>query len=112
MLKLIKKIGEEKSVKIEFNMESIGDITLRKKFEKQLRLLGLENLNIPSYLVHFEHQEILKQLLLAKQKCRIRIYMLSAFDLSSRDNGSASDPYLVLSCNNKKYNEREHYQLD
>jgi myoferlin len=38
--------------------------------------------------------------------------MISAFDLSSRDNGSASDPYLILECNNKKYNERDNYQVD
>ena len=38
--------------------------------------------------------------------------MLSAFDLSSRDNGSAADPYLILECNGQIYNERDNYQLD
>ena len=38
--------------------------------------------------------------------------MISAFDLSSRDLGSPSDPFLVLECNNQVINERENYQLD
>jgi Ca2+-dependent lipid-binding protein len=38
--------------------------------------------------------------------------MIAGFDLSSRDNGSPSDPYLYLTCNNKIYNERVNYQLD
>ena len=38
--------------------------------------------------------------------------MISGFDLSSRDNGSASDPYLKITCNDKTYNERDNYQLD
>lgn len=42
----------------------------------------------------------------------IKVYMISAFNLSSRDNGSASDPYLILECNGKKFNERDNYQLD
>jgi len=32
--------------------------------------------------------------------------------LSSRDNGSPSDPYLYLQCNKKIVNERANYQLD
>ena len=37
----------------------------------------------------------------------MRFYAISAFNLSSRDNGSASHPYLILKCNNKVYNERK-----
>jgi Ca2+-dependent lipid-binding protein len=42
----------------------------------------------------------------------IKVYMVSAFALSSRDNGSASDPFLIMECNGKKVNERDIYQLD
>jgi hypothetical protein len=51
-------------------------------------------------------------MLLSETRCMIRIYMISAFNLSSRDNGSASDPYLSLTCNGKTFNERDKYQLD
>jgi Ca2+-dependent lipid-binding protein len=45
-------------------------------------------------------------------KCIVRLYVISAYNLSSRDNGSDSDPYLLLNLGNKVYNERENYQLD
>jgi Ca2+-dependent lipid-binding protein len=38
--------------------------------------------------------------------------VISAFNLSSRDNGSESDPYLIVSCGNRTYNERKNYQSD
>jgi len=35
--------------------------------------------------------------------------MISAYDLSARDIGSPSDPYLYITCNNTIVNERENY---
>ena len=45
-------------------------------------------------------------------KCIVRVYMLSAFDLASRDNGGVSDPYLKLTIGKKCYNERDNYVED
>ena len=42
----------------------------------------------------------------------VTVYIIEAFNLSSRDNGSPSDPYLYLTCNGKTINERQYYQLD
>ena len=49
---------------------------------------------------------------MATTKCIVRLYVVSAFNLSSRDNGGDSDPYLKLTLGNKTYNERDKYQLD
>jgi len=49
-------------------------------------------------------------MLLSSQKCLIRVYIISAFNLSSRDNGGESDPYLVVSCGKNIFNERDNYQ--
>ena len=49
-------------------------------------------------------------MLLQSTKCIVRVYMIGAFNLSSRDNGSESDPYLIISCGNRIYNERDNYQ--
>jgi hypothetical protein len=38
--------------------------------------------------------------------------MVSGYDMSSRDNGSASDTFLIINCNDKSYSERDNYQLD
>ena len=51
-------------------------------------------------------------MLLATTKCLVRVYIISAYDLSSRDNGSPSDPYLYITLGNKTYNERDNYILD
>lgn len=42
----------------------------------------------------------------------VRVYVIEGFNLSSRDIGSESDPYLKLKCGNKVYDERDNYQLD
>ena len=42
----------------------------------------------------------------------VKVYLISGFDFSSRDNGSPSDPYMKLKLGNKSYNERDEYQLD
>lgn len=84
----------------------------RRKLEARLRKLDVAHLDIGTHIANLESDEILKRTLLAQTKCIVRLYMISAFDLASRDVGSASDPYLYLTCNNKVYNERDSYQVD
>lgn len=38
--------------------------------------------------------------------------MMSGFNMAKRDMFSKSDPYLILKCGKKVYNEVENYQLD
>lgn len=42
----------------------------------------------------------------------MRLYLLEAFDLASRDIGSFSDPYPVIRMGKKEINHRDKYQLD
>jgi hypothetical protein len=44
-------------------------------------------------------------MLLKSVKMVVRIYMIEGFDLASRDIGGYSDPYLILKCGKKIYNE-------
>jgi Ca2+-dependent lipid-binding protein len=74
--------------------------------------LQIGHLNITKHLVNLESDETLKRMLMSTTKCVVRVYMINAYDLSSRDNGSFSDPYLKISLGKKVYNERENYQLD
>jgi hypothetical protein len=60
-------------------------------------------------LADIESNVILKRMLLRSEKMIVRVYMIEGFDLASRDIGSDSDPYLILRCGNKIYNERESY---
>mgnify|MGYP000989377558 CR=1 FL=1 len=74
--------------------------------------LGVAHLNITKFLSTMQTGETLKRLLLGKNKCIVRLYVISAYDLSSRDNGSDSDPYLHITLGNKTFNDRKNYQED
>lgn len=69
-------------------------------------------MHITRHLCNLESDEIIKRNLLAEKRCLIKVYMVSGFALSSRDNGSASDPFLIMECNGKTFNERDNYLLD
>ena len=84
----------------------------RMKLESSLEDLGLGQLNICKHIAELQAEDLLTRMLLHQQKCTIKVYILDAFCLSSRDNGSESDPYLIISCGNTVYNEQKNYQQD
>lgn len=94
---------------LEINLEKMDTMEGRQRFELQMESLGVSHLEITKHLADLESDETLKRLLMAPSKCVVRVYMIDAFNLSSRDNGSASDPYLILNVGNKTYNERSSY---
>ena len=113
LISLLKQISKIKlKEEIDIDIEALGSPEERKAFDLQLRRLDVSHLNITKHLANLESDEILKRSLLAQNKCIVRLYMVSAYDLASRDNGSPSDPYLYITCNNKIVNERDNYQLD
>jgi hypothetical protein len=71
--------------------------------------LGVKHLGLTKLLANAEKEEILRRKLLVPQKCVIRIYMIDARNLASRDIGSPSDPYLMLTIGKKLYSERNDY---
>jgi hypothetical protein len=84
----------------------------RMEIKRDLDSLGVDSLKIVKSLSDIESDVILKRMLLRSEKMIVRVYMIEGFDLASRDIGSFSDPYLILRCGNKVYNERENYILD
>lgn len=104
----LKKVGKP----VELKLEKLDTMEGRQKFELSIDPLGIAHLQITKHLANLESDETLKRLLNSETKCIVRIYMISAYDLASRDNGGFSDPYLKMSCGAKMYNERAIYQLD
>jgi hypothetical protein len=92
-----------------FKMEMLDTVEGRRKIELELEELSVGHLNITKQLADLESDETLKRLLMSKSKCIVRVYIIDAFNLSSRDNGGESDPYLIVSLGNKTYNERKDY---
>lgn len=103
-------ISKKKTQKpFEFKLEMMDSAEGRSKFRTETEELGVGHLDIVKYLGDLESDETLRRLLLSETKCIVRLYMVSGFDLASRDNGGFSDPYLVIQCGKKIYNERENY---
>lgn len=97
---------------LELKMEKMDTMEGRQKFEFEMEHLGIAHLQITNRLADLESDETLKRLLMNTTKCIVRVYIIDAFNLSSRDNGSDSDPYLIVTCGTKTYNERQFYQSD
>lgn len=100
---------KKKGKPFDFNLEKLESAEGKMKFRLELENLGIAHLDIVKPLSSMTAGDALKRLLLGKNKCIVRLYVISAYDLSSRDNGSDSDPYLNLILGNKVYNEREIY---
>lgn len=47
--------------------------------------------------------------LLVPSKVILRVYIIEAFGLPAKDNGSDSDPYLILKLGGKKINDRDNH---
>ena len=112
LISLLEEIGKKKGEEVHIDVEALSSAMERRKLMSKMRRIDVAHLEITKHLANLESDEILKRQLLAQNKCIVRLYMISAFDLASRDSGSASDPYLYIQCNNKIYNERDIYQLD
>ena len=103
-----KKMG----VPLELDMTMMDSAEGRSKFKGTMEQLGVAHLDVTKKLADLESDMTLDRLLKRIEKCTVRIYVISAFNLASRDNGGFSDPYLIVSCGRKSYNEREFYIED
>ena len=74
--------------------------------------MRIEHLNVIKILQNFYSDSLLKQSLLTKEKCIVRVYMIGGYSLAQRDNGSNSDPYVELVCNDEHQYDRDSYILD
>ncbi len=95
-----------------FDFDKLETHEGRGKFNHIMRDLGLSYLNLDNYLLETSFEERLSQMMLTKTKAMVRIYFIEGFSFAQRDIGSFSDPYLIVTCGKKVYNDRDNYQLD
>lgn len=84
----------------------------RVEFKNLMRSMKLTHLQIMRKIVDVQSDEIIKRLLMTETKCKIRIYVVRAFNLASRDNDSPSDPYVKVICGDEVRDERDNWQED
>jgi hypothetical protein len=113
VIDLVKKIykrrfGEE----MDLNVDELESQEGKAKFMGILKNMGCGHLDIARFLVETKYEDLMAKMMTQKTKCLIRVYVIEGFDFAQRDIGSASDPYLILSCGKKKFNDQDNYQLD
>lgn len=77
-----------------------------------METLGCETLKIEHQYGDLSQQDELKRQLLSKVKCCVRLYIVECTDLTSKDIGSDSDPYVKIKLGDTVINERKFYQED
>ena len=97
---------------METTMEEINSQEALERFRLKLDGMNVESAILCEFLKDSSYDEIIKKQLLQQTQCKIQLYMLEGFDFASRDVGSFSDPYLIITCGNRVVNERDNYQLD
>ena len=70
-----------------------------------LEPLRVNHLDIVPKLVEVERDHLLRKELLQAIKMIVRVYIIEGNNLSSRDIGGMSDPYIILKLGQKVHNE-------
>ena len=107
------KLAESRGIKnFELDLDKLDTIEGREEMEMQMEPFGIRHLKITKILADIQSDVILQRMLLTQNKCIVRAYMISAYDLASRDIGGFSDPYIRMRCGDVEFNERDNYVLD
>ena len=113
LLDALQKLSDFKELgKLELDLDKLETLEGREELELQIEPLGVRHLKITKILADIQSDVILQKMLLHTNKVIVRAYMISGYDLASRDIGGFSDPYLILTVGDKKFNERDKHALD
>ena len=93
----------------ELDLNKLETIEGREDLEEEMEPFGIRHLGITKVLADIQSDVILQRMLLQEKKTIVRVYMINAYDLASRDVGGFSDPYLKLCVGDEAYNERDNY---
>ena len=75
-------------------------------------LVRIKNVNTIETSESEDSFEKIARLLLIKNECLVRVYIIDALNLEQKDLDSPSDPYLVIKLGNTKISDREHAIFD
>ena len=113
MQESLRKLAESRGINnFALDLDKLETIEGREELEDQMEPLAIRHLKITKILADIQSDVILQQLLLKSSECVVRVYMINAYDLASRDVGGASDPYIKISCGGEEFSERDNYVLD
>ena len=96
----------------DIDFDDLEHIENKKKLKKLVIDSQLEYLDIVNILSAQDRYSTMSKKLLVPTKCILRVYIIEAFGLPDKDNGSGSDPYLVLKLGGKRINDRDNHLED
>ena len=111
-IKNIQKAQKKYNEKDSYSLSMISGLQGRQKLRQECISLGIGHLGITKKLMNIESENFLKRQLLIKQRCYINVYVIDAYNLASRDMGSASDPYIHAVLGKHEFSNRDEYQED
>ena len=74
--------------------------------------MGLRLPDLVTFLEDVAFSDIIKSMLTRKTEAIVHLYLIQGNDFASRDIGSPSDPYLIVTCGDFEFNDRDNYQDD
>ncbi len=97
---------------MDFDLECVETSEAKANFEADCHKMGLKLPALTTFLESIAFGGMIKDLLKKQTDAVVHLYLLSGYDFASRDIGSPSDPYLIVTCGDTEINDRDNYQND
>jgi len=86
--------------------------SMQQQFIHILEKIDCNKPRLIEFMKDEAYRNIITKQLQTQTQAAIQLYVLEAFDLASRDIGSFSDPYLLITFGEKEISDRDNYKLD
>jgi hypothetical protein len=103
---------KEHGKKFRITQQGMAESNSKQKLRHALHDMSVYSDTLFDFMLQSSYEDILQQSLSNPTQCLVRLYIIEAFDLASRDIGSDSDPYLMIKCGAFEYSGQDKYHLD
>lgn len=102
-----RKTGERGAT---FDLSCVTSMDSKANFLADCEKMDLKMPALVHFLESVAFSGIIRDLLGRKTEAIVHLYLLQGYDFASRDFGSASDPYVVITCGDHVVNQQDDYQ--
>lgn len=100
---------EKYGTELEFKLSDIKTREAKYKIQHRLVEMDCYTPELVQFFQETSYRKMLHDQLATNEECQARLYLLEGFDFASRDLGSFSDPYCVITCGRTVYNQKDKY---
>lgn len=99
-------------VRQEFDLSVVNDEESKVSFMEKCDKMDLRMPTLVTFLQDVALESMIKEALKHKTDAIVHLYLIQGFEFASRDMGSASDPFLIVTCGLQVDNDQDNYQDD